>query len=109
MAGMNLTEHPTNNFPAALKGARTSLGLAQEAFSLASSRTYVSSLERGIKSPTLSKIDTLAEVLGLHPLTLLTLAYLEDPHMESAEPLMARVAQELRLVLRESNSGKADR
>ena len=96
---MHLTEHPTNNFPAALKGARTSLGLAQEAFSLASSRTYVSSLERGIKSPTLSKIDTLAEVLGIHPLTLLTLAYLEDRRTESAEALMALVAQELRLVL----------
>ena len=109
MAGMHLTQHPTNNFPAALKGARTSLGLAQEAFSLASSRTYVSSLERGIKSPTLSKVDTLADVLGIHPLTLLTLAYLEDRRMEWAEALMALVAQELRLVLRESNSGEANR
>lgn len=96
---MHLTKHPKNNFPAALKDARTSLGLAQEAFSLASSRTYVSSLERGIKSPTLSKIDTLADVLGIHPLTLLTLAYLEDRRTESAEALMALVAQELRLVL----------
>ena len=106
---MHLPQHPQNNFPAALKDARTSLGLAQEAFSLASSRTYVSSLERGIKSPTLSKVDTLAEVLGLHPLTLLTLAYLEDRHTESAEALMACVAQELRLLLRERSSGKADR
>ena len=99
MAGMHLTEHPTNNFPAALKGARMSLGLTQEAFSLASSRTYVSSLERGIKSPTLSKVDSLAEVLGIHPLTLLALAYLEDRRTPSAEALMARVTQELRLVL----------
>ena len=106
---MYLTKNPRNNFPAALKDARTSLGLAQEAFSLASSRTYVSSLERGIKSPTMSKVDTLAEVLGLHPLTLLTLAYLEDRRTQSVEVLMARVAQELRLVLGESNSGKADR
>ena len=98
---MHTSQHPTNNFPAALKDARTSLGLAQEAFSLASSRTYVSSLERGIKSPTLSKIDTLADVLGIHPLTLLTLAYLQDRRMESAEALMARVAQELRLVMKE--------
>ncbi|MBG6078229.1 helix-turn-helix domain-containing protein [Polaromonas sp. CG_9.11] len=106
---MHLTKHPTNNFPAALKDARTSLSLAQEAFSLASSRTYVSSLERGIKSPTLSKVDTLADVLGIHPLTLLMLSYLEDRRAESAEALMALVAQELRLVLRESNSGKAVR
>ena len=53
----------------------------------------------------LSKVD----VLGLHPLTLLTLAYLEDRRTESAEALMALVAQELRLVLRERSSGKADR
>jgi transcriptional regulator with XRE-family HTH domain len=40
-----------------------------------SSRTYMSSLERGLKSPTLSKVAELCEVMDVHPLTLLTLAY----------------------------------
>lgn len=45
-----------------------------------SGRTYISALELGKKSPTLNKIDQLATPLGVHPLTLLALAYInEDP------------------------------
>lgn len=64
-----------NSFPAALKTIRKARGLSQEAFSDVSSRTYMSSLERGLKSPTLSKVAELCEVMDVHPLTLLTLAY----------------------------------
>lgn len=64
-----------NSFPAALKTVRKARGLSQEAFSDVSSRTYMSSLERGLKSPTLSKVAELCEVMDVHPLTLLTLAY----------------------------------
>ena len=34
-------------------------------------------LERGLKVPTLKKVDSLATVLRVHPLTLLTLSYLD--------------------------------
>ena len=64
-----------NDFAQALRRIRKAKGVSQEAFALASSRTYVSTLERGLKSPTLSKIDELADVLGVHPLTLLMAAY----------------------------------
>jgi len=64
-----------NSFPAALKTIRKARSLSQEAFSDVSSRTYMSSLERGLKSPTLSKVAELCEVMDVHPLTLLTLAY----------------------------------
>lgn len=67
-----------NNFAHALRHIRKAKGVSQEAFSLTSSRTYVSTLERGLKSPTLSKIDDLAEVMGVHPLTLLMAAYTEN-------------------------------
>lgn len=40
-----------------------------------SGRTYISSLERGLKSPTLEKVDQLASVVGVHPLTVLALSY----------------------------------
>lgn len=63
------------SLPAALKTIRKARGLSQEAFSDVSSRTYLSSLERGLKSPTLNKLEELCEVMGVHPLTLLTLAY----------------------------------
>ena len=72
-----MTPQPTypNHFGKALQRIRKAKGISQEAFALTSSRTYVSTLERGLKSPTLSKIDELAEVLGVHPLTLLMAAY----------------------------------
>jgi len=49
--------------------------LSQEAFSEVSICTYMSTLERDLKSPTLSKLAELCEVMEVHPLTLLTLAY----------------------------------
>lgn len=53
----------------------------------------MSSLERGIKNPTLSKVDELCEVMQVHPLTLLALAYGQDA--KSAEKLLTRVQREL--------------
>lgn len=76
-------------FAAALKQARTSKRLTQEDFSNVSSRTYVSTLERGLKNPTLDKIEDLASVMRLHPLTLITLAYLierNDIDLEFKDP-----------------------
>ena len=64
-----------HSFPAALKTVRKARGLSQEAFSDVSSRTYLSSLERGLKSPTLNKVAELCAVMEVHPLTLMTMAY----------------------------------
>jgi len=62
-------------FAIALKMVRKVRGLTQEDFSETSSRTYVSTLERGKKSVTLEKLDQLAKTLKIHPLTLLALTY----------------------------------
>lgn len=56
-------------FGAALKARRLEQGLTQEDFSDVSSRTYLSTLERGRKCPTLEKVSDLACVLQVHPLT----------------------------------------
>ncbi len=72
---------------------RKARGLSQEAFSDVSSRTYMSSLERGLKSPTLSKVAELCEVMDVHPLTLLTLAYGGDS--KGVDKLIERVRREL--------------
>ena len=82
-----------NSFPAALKMVRKARGLSQEAFSDVSSRTYMSSLERGLKSPTLSKVAELCEVMDVHPLTLLTLAYGGDS--KGVSEVIERVRREL--------------
>ncbi|MFI5444292.1 helix-turn-helix domain-containing protein [Polaromonas sp. UC242_47] len=84
-----------NNFARALKSIRKSKGLSQEAFSLTSSRTYVSALERSLKSPTLSKVDDLAEVLGVHPLTLLAMSYLRTPDSTAVERIWDLVSNEI--------------
>ena len=62
-------------FAIALKQIRKAKDLTQEDFSESSSRTYLSTLERGLKSPTLEKVEAIAETLDVHPLTLLTMAY----------------------------------
>ena len=81
------------SFPAALKVVRKARGLSQEAFSDVSSRTYMSSLERGLKSPTLSKVSELCGVMGVHPMTLLALAYGGDA--KGVDKLLERVRREL--------------
>ncbi|MCP1443156.1 transcriptional regulator with XRE-family HTH domain [Pseudomonas sp. GGS8] len=62
-------------FGTALKLIRNRRGMSQEDFSVISSRTYLSSLERGLKCPTIEKVEDLAAFLNVHPLTVLAVAY----------------------------------
>ena len=77
----------------ALKTIRSSRGLTQEDFSAVSSRTYLSTLERGLKSPTLDKVQELAEVMNVHPLTLLALTYAKAGGC-GVDELLGKVMQE---------------
>ena len=83
-------------FGLALKQIRKRKGLTQEDFSSISSRTYLSTLERGIKAPTIEKLDQLAGVLSIHPLTLLAATYLRIEDGEGAEELGRMIVQELK-------------
>ena len=84
---------PKNEFGSALRQIRKLKGISQENFSLQSSRTYVSSLERGLKSPTLSKIEELSAVLGIHPLTLLVFSY-----SKGSESAIHQVLKEIEII-----------
>jgi len=86
-------------FGQSLKVARKAKGLSQEDFSIASSRTYLSSLERGLKSPTLDKINALAERMEIHPLTLLTLTYLCQQDETCPAELLEHIETESKLIL----------
>ena len=77
-----------------LQLARKKRGLTQEDFSTISSRNYLSSLERGIKAPTITKVEQIASVIGIHPLTLLALAYLPAEPQER-EALYVKICKEL--------------
>ena len=78
----------------AIRTVRKARGLSQEAFSDVSSRTYMSSLERDLKSPTMHKLTELCKVMDVHPLTLLTLAYAGDD-MDKVRRVLKQVEQEL--------------
>lgn len=82
-------------FGTALQRCRKAHGLSQEDFSEVSSRTYLSSLERGLKAPTLAKVDELASVLGVHPLTLLAECYRLRDDQADVDALLERVRAEL--------------
>ncbi|WP_341303139.1 helix-turn-helix transcriptional regulator [Pseudomonas sp. TMP25] len=88
---------PRQAFGQALKRLRSSKHLTQEDFSQVSSRTYLSILERGLKSPTLEKIEHLASVIGVHPMTLLVSSYLLRDEASSQEDLFALIESELAL------------
>lgn len=72
--------------------------MSQEAFSDVSSRTYLSLLERDLKSPTMHKLTELCEVMEVHPLTLLTLAYAGRSPL-NADQLLAQVQRELKEIV----------
>lgn len=82
-------------FAQAFREIRKSRGLTQEDFGVVSSRTYVSTLERGMKSPTLDKIEALSTVLGVHPLTVLALTYMHAAGETSLKDVFAVVLDEL--------------
>ncbi len=59
-----------------------------------SSRTYLSTLEWDLKSPTINKLAELCEVMDVYPITLLRLAYAGNS-TRKMELLLAQVRQEL--------------
>lgn len=63
-----------------------------------SSRTYLSTLERGLKSPTLEKIEQLAGAMDLHPLTLLVATYAVRDDRSDVESLFQKIRAELSCV-----------
>lgn len=82
-------------FARALKQARNIRGLTQEDFSDVSSRTYISTLERGLKSPTIDKIEDLATILCVHPLSLIALGYLFESPDQTVSEMFIQIKKEL--------------
>lgn len=83
----------------ALRTARRAKGVSQEALDTVSSRTYISSLERGLKNPTIEKLDEIASAIDIHPLALLTFAYLRSGREVCAPTLMKEVEEQVRLLI----------
>lgn len=92
---MSFTRRITNNLPRAMKAIREVRALSQEDFSLVSSRTYMSGLERGLKSPTLGKLEQIASVMQIHPLTLLALTYARSASPKETAEMLDLVQREV--------------
>lgn len=84
-----------NDFASSLRFVRKFKGLSQEDFSTTSSRTYISTLERNLKSPTLNKVEDIAEVLDVHPLTLLVLSYVRNADASVVDSLLSLISKEV--------------
>lgn len=78
-----------------LRLVRKAKGIAQDHLSDVSGRTYLSEIERGIKNPTIEKIDALARAMNVHPLTVLALAYLPQLREQDLDVLQDRVSKEV--------------
>lgn len=83
--------HINQAFGTALREFRKDKDKTQEDFDVVSSRTYVSSLERGLKSITLEKLEEIAAVLEVHPLTLLAKTYVIKEGYNNADELIEKL------------------
>jgi len=88
-------------FAQALRKARKANGLTQEDFAEVSSRTYLSTLERGQNSPTLDKVHVLAQTIGIHTLSLLTLSYLYSKNELDIDSLFEKISLEIEFINQE--------
>lgn len=84
----------------AIKKMRKAKNLTQEDFGIVSSRTYLSALERGLKSPTLDKFEEISDVLGVPPASLLLLTYAIKAGNENYEDVIDIIASEAKAAIR---------
>lgn len=87
-----------------LRLIRKARNLAQDELSEVSGRTYLSEIERGIKNPTIEKIDELARAMDVHPLTILAIAYLPNLREQDLETLQEKVSKEAKMLLKQADA-----
>ena len=95
----NHTPHIKNQFASTFRTLRKLRRLSQEQFDGVSGRTYISALERSLKTPTIGKIEDLASVLEIHPATLVALSYCGVWDAQSLNDLLQQIAQEGHAIL----------
>lgn len=81
-------------FAHTIKIARKTQKLTQEDFGVVSSRTYMSTLERGLKSPTIDKLDEISKTMEMHPASLIVAAYALLGETANVEEALKRIQTE---------------
>lgn len=87
------------NVGLALRLARRKAQMSQDDFTTVSSRTFVSSIERGLKSPTVEKLSELSGAMAMDPaVVVLVASLLEHKDPEAAlQDICAEAIQVLSL------------
>ncbi|AHC84090.1 MULTISPECIES: helix-turn-helix domain-containing protein [Pseudomonas] len=83
-------------FGSALKEVRVQKEIAQE--QLGASQSFISTVERGIRSPTIEKMEEFAERLGVNPATLIVL--MQVGQEGDVDALLAKIRDEIRALKR---------
>lgn len=83
------------DFGRALKQLRVARGATQEDLLLATSRRHISRIEQGHQQPSVDTIESLADGLQIHPLTLVTAAYCSIGDSEEVQRLLKTVQADL--------------
>ncbi|BAW21662.1 Transcriptional regulator, PbsX family protein [Pseudomonas putida] len=60
------------------------------------SQTYISNIERGRWSASLDKIEQMADVLGVHPASIIIAGYLTAENDKNSGEILERIRNELR-------------
>ncbi len=94
-------------FGATLKQVRLARHLVQEDFTLVSSRTNISLLERAKTIPTLEKMEELCALMKLHPVTLLTACYMKKEGTSDVSQFLQGIKKELENLKLESDEKPA--
>ena len=86
---------PKADFGRALQQLRALRGVTQEDLLLAASRRHIGRIEQGHQLPSIRVIESLAENLQIHPMTLIVAAYCDDFGIASLEKVLETVRSDL--------------
>ena len=90
---------PQANFGRALQTLRAARGATQEDMLLATSRRHMSRIEQGHQMPSIRVIESLAEGLQIHPLTLMVAAYCPEIDATSIKGLLDAVSADFEALI----------
>lgn len=79
----------------AIRDVRTERKFTQESLTAFSSRSYLSEIENGKSEASLAKINELAKLIDIHPLAILTMAYLNFDETQNVNDVITTLKTEI--------------
>jgi transcriptional regulator with XRE-family HTH domain len=79
-----------------IRNIRKKKQFTQESLTMFASRSYLSEIENGKSEPSISKVIQLAQYMNVHPLTILTQAFLNTDSKLNLDDLQKEIVFELK-------------